>query len=104
MVNTNELERKLREIADYYGFEAQANQVIEECGELIQAIAKYNRTKGNGYDTPVTSAAAITKIVEELADVQLVVCQLVYLLKCGDEVLEITNEKADRQLGRISKK
>ena len=103
MVDTNELERKLQEIADHYGFEAQANQVMEECGELIQAVAKYNRTKGNGYDTPVTSAEAVAKVVEELADVQFVVCQMVYLLECGDEVLEITNAKADRQLDRIAR-
>lgn len=103
MIDINELERKLQEIADHYGFEAQANQVMEECGELIQAIAKYNRTKGNGYDTPLTSAGAIAGVVEELADVQLVVCQLVYLLGCGDEVLEITDAKTDRQLERIRK-
>ncbi len=103
MININELERKLQEIADYYGFEAQTNQVMEECGELIQAVAKYNRTKGNGYDTPVTTDTARANLIEELADVQLVVCQLVYLMECGDEVIEITDAKADRQLERIAR-
>ncbi len=103
MIDTNELERKLQEIADHYGFAAQANQVMEECGELIQAVAKWNRVKMAGYNTPVTEENARANLIEELADVQFVVCQMVYLLGCGDEVLRITDKKADRQLERMRK-
>ncbi len=101
MIDTNELERKLQEIADHYGFAAQANQVMEECGELIQAVAKWNRVKMAGYNTRVKENTAMANLIEELADVQIIVCQLVYLLGCGDEVLRITDKKADRQLERI---
>ena len=104
MIDIDEMEKKMQQIADCYGFDAQLNQVVEECGELIQAAAKYNRTKGNGYDTSVNSEAAYVNLVEELADVQLVVCQLVYLMKCGDEVLHVTELKTDRQLKRIEKR
>lgn len=103
MRNIDEMERKLQQIADYYEFDAQLNQVVEECGELIQAAAKYNRTKGKGYDTSMNLGAAYANLVEELADVQLVVCQLVYLMECGDEVLDVTELKIDRQLKRIGK-
>ena len=103
MTDINEMEKKLQQIADYYEFDAQLNQVIEECGELIQAAAKYNRKKGNGYDTSVNPEAAYVNLVEELADVQLVVCQLVYLMECGDEVLNVTELKIDRQLKRMKK-
>lgn len=94
MIGIDEMEKKMQ----------QMNQVVEECGELIQAVAKYNRTKGNGYDTSVNSEAAYVNLVEELADVQLVVCQLVYLMGCGDEVLNVTELKTDRQLKRIEKR
>lgn len=104
MIDIDEMEKKMQQIADYYGLDAQLNQIVEECGELIQAAAKYNRTKGNGYDTSVNPEAAYVNLVEELADVQLVVCQLVYLMECGDEVLNVTKSKIDRQLNRIGDK
>ena len=41
--------RNLRElnykVADYYGYEAQSNQLVEECAELIQAVNKYRRAR-----------------------------------------------------------
>ena len=35
--------------AEYYGYERQAQQTIEECSELIQAISKYNRLLNGEY-------------------------------------------------------
>lgn len=32
-----------KETAKYYGYEAQSNQLVEECAELIQAVNKYRR-------------------------------------------------------------
>lgn len=32
------------ETAKYYGYEAQSNQLVEECAELIQAVNKYRRS------------------------------------------------------------
>lgn len=37
-----------KENGRYYGYEAQSNQLVEECAELIQAINKYRRAKGRG--------------------------------------------------------
>ena len=53
-VSITTIENKLKNIADFYGQESQLNQTVEECGELVQAIAKYNRAAGRGYDTNVT--------------------------------------------------
>ena len=33
------------ETAKYYGYEAQSNQLVEECAELIQAVNKYRRAR-----------------------------------------------------------
>ena len=95
------IENKLRNIADYYGLELQLNQTVEECGELVQAIAKYIRVTGRGYDTNVTSEEAKEHLIEELADVQMMVCQMVYLLHCERTVLDKINVKADRQIERM---
>ncbi len=104
MTNVETIEQKVQRIADYYGFDKQLNQVIEECGELIQAAAKYNRVKGEGYDTSINMEVAAENLVEELADVQLVIRQLIYLIDCHDAIVDITEEKANRQLERIKKR
>lgn len=40
------------ETAKYYGYEAQSNQLVEECAELIQAVNKYRRVE-TGLGQPV---------------------------------------------------
>ena len=35
------------ETAKYYGYEAQSNQLVEECAELIQAVNKYRRVQSS---------------------------------------------------------
>lgn len=39
-----------KENGRYYGYEAQSNQLVEECAELIQAVNKYRRARGRGQD------------------------------------------------------
>lgn len=91
----------MRYIAVHYGFDMQRNQTIEECGELIQALAKLNRTKGDSCDMPVTEDEARKKVIEELADVSICIRQLIFLMSCEYEINEITTEKLNRQLKRI---
>lgn len=47
------------------------DQLIEECGELIQAASKLKRVRGKRNKTPVTEEEATRKLVEEIADVRL---------------------------------
>lgn len=100
-VSITTIENKLKNIADFYGQESQLNQTVEECGELVQAIAKYNRAAGRGYNTNVTPEEAKEHLIEELADVQMMVCQMVYLLHCERTILDKINGKADRQIERM---
>ena len=37
------LSEENKKIGKYYGYEAQSNQLVEECAELIQAVNKYRR-------------------------------------------------------------
>ena len=70
-------------IAEYFGIRKQTMQLIEEMTELTQAFCKESRgIKSN--------------IVEEIADVRLVLAQLIYLLNCEDEVQKIEKSKVER--------
>lgn len=80
---------KIRFIADHYGKEKQLDMLQEECAELIQAISKYKR---NG---------STQKIIEEIADVKIMIEQIEYLLLCGNDVDKIKEIKLERQIERI---
>ena len=70
-------------IAEFLGIKTQTNQLIEEMSELTQALCKRNRgIKSN--------------IVEELADVRLVLNQMIHLMDCEEEVQAIEKSKIDR--------
>lgn len=61
----------------------------EECGELIVAINKRKRY------------GKFEQVIEEMADVELMLEQLKYLLDCDSEIQKIKKQKIERQLDRI---
>lgn len=63
-----------------WGEEAQYDQAVEECAELIAAIKHYKRDK-----------VGRQQIIEELADVALMVGQLSFML--GEDLVEQAIEK-----------
>lgn len=90
------------EIADYYGLDAQSNQAIEEMAELIQALNKLRRAKGVGQATVRTTPIAIKQVIEEIADVEVMLDQLKHLLEIDPAVLESAKRyKLERTLSRI---
>ncbi len=100
-----EIAEKITIIADHYGYDAQSRQCIEEMAELTQAINKFWRNQlGCGkyelLDAPVYCEER-RNIVEEIADVQITLYQLGYLLDSRLEVYEMITKKLDRQLERI---
>lgn len=70
--------------AEHYGYEAQSNQLVEECAELIQAVSKYRRAEAKGEDEKLI---ALCNLVEEIADVEIMLEQIKYLLKIPEEGL-----------------
>lgn len=95
---TDEQKRKCREILDHYGKTAQLRQLIEECAELIQAAAKYNRVTNDGEKT---NLIAYQHLCEELADVMIMTEQIRQSVN-DNMVQAYINAKLDRQLGRIA--
>ena len=104
-MNSSTYYPKIKKIADEYGYDSQSRQCIEEMGELIQAINKYwrkcldcgNKPIINGYMPMVSST--YDNLVEEIADVQIMLWQMAYLLNA--DVTPIIEQKLDRQLERI---
>lgn len=92
---------KIRKIARHYGYDAQSRQCIEEMAELTQAINKLWRKQGNGQPTDKELSDCMDNIVEEIADVQIMLWQMAYLL--NSDILPIIEQKLDRQLERIEK-
>lgn len=74
----------LKRIADFYGYDAQRIKCVEELSELITALVKDDKDN----------------ITEEIADVEIMIAQIKYLLKL--HVLTTKKRKIDRQLGRIA--
>ena len=66
----------------------QLNKTIEECAELIQALVKLESRENT---------------IEEIADVQIMLKQMLYLLDCEKEMEKVMEYKINRQLKRIRK-
>lgn len=90
--------------ADYYGYDAQSNQLIEECAELIQAINKHKRVLHNGQSVNMTLKEAISNVSEEIADVEIMLTQIKYLLGINEQYIDTIKEmKIKRTAQRIEK-
>lgn len=103
-MNLNVDDEKFR-IADYFGEAVQMQQLVEEMSELTKAICKYARLNGQGQPVAdsVTEETVEANLVEEMADVKLVLEQVIYLHGCKDEVEKVITEKIAKVNERISK-
>ena len=91
---------KIMKIADHYCMESQIDILQEECAELVQAVSKYKR----GGDKPISN------MLEEMADVSIMIEQILYLLNQQTDIIGISaydayfaffDKKLDRQIQRI---
>ena len=87
---TTEQLRHLNTIVDHYGAEHQQKKAVEECKELVEeieyALAGENNRKG---------------IIDEIADVEIMIEQLKIIYSCKKEVESRINYKIERQIKRI---
>lgn len=113
-----ETKQKIQKIAKTYGYDAQSRQCIEEMAELTQSINKFWRKQLKcglftveeikNYGEGVSSLSELKdtdgykNLVEEMADVQIMLWQLEYLLNADTSI--IIQQKLDRQMERMEKK
>lgn len=80
------INKDLKYIADHYGLEHQQGKCKEELGELIEAIDSLDERA----------------IIEEVADVEIMISQIKYLRDIPDEQVDVVKKyKIQRQLQRI---
>ncbi len=91
-------------IADRLGLECQLQQLTEECAELIQAINKHWRSEGKGMPLrkEVKRYDVEQNLIEELADVKLVIDQVIFLMAVDEEVDEVITKKVARTVDLIA--
>lgn len=80
-------------IANHYGVDSQVLMAIEEMSELTKEICKYKRGNDNR-----------EKLIDEIADVKIMIEQVEYLFKLSKEVNLRVDYKLQRQLRRIENK
>lgn len=79
-------------IADHYGLNNQISIAVEELSELTKELCKYKRYHNNK-----------AQIIDECADVLIMVDQLLYLFEAGNEIEKRIDFKLTRQLNRMNK-
>ena len=95
------MKEKIKRIADHYKLDVQSRQLNEECAELIEANCKYLRYSENCNPAAV-DWRYLQNMCEEIADVEIMLEQMKYLLNINPEAIEeIKVNKINRQLERI---
>lgn len=85
-------DERIKTIADHYGIKKQLRQLAEECSELA-VEASHSARKGT-----------TVKIIEEMADVQIMIEQIIYLARIDRcDIQDCINFKLDRQMKRMEK-
>lgn len=88
-----EIEDAIAIIATHYGANAQSMQTCEECAELIQAVSKLTRG---------VNEIRILSLVEEIADVRIMMSQMMQFYGIPEtEIALLVEKKLERQLERI---
>ena len=105
-MNQEEYRNNIVAIAEHYGYDSQSRQLIEEMAELTVAINKLWRAerfcdRKNIIDVKGFSYPEVKEIIEEIADVEIMLSQIKYLLDCNEEVEQEKERKILRQLERM---
>lgn len=81
-----DISQEIKKIADHYGYPEQSYQLTEECAELIQALSKFRRAVNTL--NKEEADAALDNIVEEIADVEIMLEQVKWLLRIPEEDMQ----------------
>lgn len=88
-----EIDQRIKTIAEHYGFKVQLGKTIDELDKLLDSIIDFSKEGGNEADK-------LASFVEKLADVKIILDQLVYL--AGDFVMEEIEYKINHKLRMIA--
>ena len=91
-------ENIFRLAVEKWGEEAQYNQMVEECAELIVAINKYKRFLDG--ERKQTEEEVMFNLLEEIADVKICIQQLEYIIG-KDKIDEVYKLKMQKFLHQV---
>lgn len=101
---------QIKFLAHHYGFEGQFCQMGEEVGEVFEVLNKIKRLRDGNYrgeHDKDTLAKLQQNLIGEIADVEIMMMQMLYLAGCDDReaaaksLSEAISFKLDRQVGII---
>ena len=102
MLSYTKVYQTMFEQAEQFGLENRLLQCTEEAGELIQALSKYQRILQGDKTCQTDMIHAECMIAEEIADIEICIKQLKYLLEITQEQIEqIKEEKVQRTEQRL---
>ena len=81
-----------------WGAQAQTIKLVEECGELIQAVAKWQNAR-----TDLNRQAMALNCIEEIADVEIMIEQFKKILQpdCGKSIKDMVYDRRQEKLIRL---
>lgn len=99
---TERQKRICHKICEHYGVERQRRQLIEELGELITAICKYERSMYiNDTDAVKQVVDRHKDVLTEIADVEIMLEQVKGRYFHDDDIAAEIDRKLERQLERM---
>lgn len=90
MIGKQETERLYDAAHNTWGLPVQLDMLLEECSELIYAICKMKRRK------PARGGDPLGMLVEEMADVEIMLEQIAHILRLEHRIQIVKLEKLDR--------
>lgn len=93
VIKAIETSNKTFQIAEHYGLANQTEQLVEEMAELIVEIKHSKREEKVDF----------SNLLKELADVEFMLEQVIFLLGCRDEIRAIKRKNADKMMEVIAK-
>lgn len=88
-----EMLQRIYDIADHYGRDAQIDQALEELAELATALHHLKKKPD--------SETILDNVHEEMADVYIMIYQLMHLIDPEFETIGWMEHKVERQIERI---
>lgn len=102
------MENTIYKIANYYGLDRQINKLVEELGEAVsaasEAMSLRNFRESNG--KPGTEDERLEHLIAELADVSVMIGQVLYLVdtKTAVDAYGIFYDAKDRGIEKTIKR
>lgn len=81
-----------------FGARAQKDMAIEEMSELMKALLKQRRAYN---EDPLNADKTLSNVYEEIADVQIMLDQLMIMFDCAEAVAGVRVEKLARLQRRL---